>query len=251
MNVAFDSRLYRIFPQAHSFQLNNCSFNVQPYDVPTTAVTTPSLTEPTQIPPINHRDTKESPSELYARALLLAKRGYPLWKPKPQGVRLPETYKQEGVRIGDVGILNGFGGFSYLFNVFHPASHVINVNRVPPGFEPLSIDDYYSVEEDLEGFGPGSHVASDDSAISKRLSFNISSVNEGAFLVLPEGGKRVDHQHWTMLYDYIAKCAHTWYDYINGKREQGGLAMGLYEGLYVVTGCDKARAWGVVSFSIS
>ncbi|KIK54097.1 hypothetical protein GYMLUDRAFT_143387, partial [Collybiopsis luxurians FD-317 M1] len=74
----------------------------------------------------------ESPSELYSRILLLAKRGYPLWKPKAQGVRLPEAYKREGVRIGDVGILNGFGGFTYLFNIFHSADHAINTGRVPP-----------------------------------------------------------------------------------------------------------------------
>ncbi|KIK50064.1 hypothetical protein GYMLUDRAFT_118974, partial [Collybiopsis luxurians FD-317 M1] len=76
-------------------------------------------------------------SELYARTLLLAKRGYPLWKPKAQGARLPDAYKGEGVRIGDIGILNEFGGFTYLFNVFHSADHAINAGRVPPNFKPL------------------------------------------------------------------------------------------------------------------
>ncbi|KIK50065.1 hypothetical protein GYMLUDRAFT_119468, partial [Collybiopsis luxurians FD-317 M1] len=64
-----------------------------------------------------------------------------------------------------------------------------------------------------------------------------------------EGGKRIDHQQWTTLYNYTAECAQSWYDFINGDRDQGGLARGLHGGLYFVTGCDKARAWGVASFS--
>lgn len=79
------------------------------------------------------------------------------------------------------------------------------------------------------------------------LSF-ISSATQGALLILPEGGKRIEHSQWTTLYSYTAECAQSWYDYVNGPRDQGGLARGIYRGLYLVTGCDKARAWGVASF---
>ncbi|KIK53900.1 hypothetical protein GYMLUDRAFT_106934, partial [Collybiopsis luxurians FD-317 M1] len=119
---------------------------------------------------------------------------------------------QEGARVGDVGVLNDFGGFTYLFNIFHPADHAINAGRVPPDFHPLSTNQYYSVEEDPEEFEAGSHIASQASEISKNnipllqgqtlipgvpedvgMGFSfVSSATEGAFLILPEGGKRID-----------------------------------------------------------
>ncbi|KIK62754.1 hypothetical protein GYMLUDRAFT_72504 [Collybiopsis luxurians FD-317 M1] len=264
------------FPQAQRLTFTNNHFvaSVQPLRVPSpsppaTTVNHAALSIPPVTSPVHHDHVRESPSELYARSLLLAKRGYALWKPQAQGVRLPDAYKREGVRIGDVGILNGFGGFTYLFNVFHSSDHPINLCRVPPNFKPLPMEDYYNVEEEPAEFEPGSHVASETSGISKSnipfpegqasipgvpedvgagLTF-LSSASEGAFLVLPEGGKRIDHQHWIALYQYTAECAQTWFDFINGDRSQGGLAMGLHEGLYLVTGCDKARAWGVASFN--
>ncbi|KIK62478.1 hypothetical protein GYMLUDRAFT_116705, partial [Collybiopsis luxurians FD-317 M1] len=74
--------------------------------------------------------------EIYAQLLLPRKRGYPLWDPKPDEY-LPEEYRREGVRIGDVGFLNESGGFDYLFNACLPAEHPVNAGRVPYDFEQL------------------------------------------------------------------------------------------------------------------
>ncbi|KAJ3765173.1 hypothetical protein FB446DRAFT_655606, partial [Lentinula raphanica] len=65
-------------------------------------------------------------SEIYARMLLRRGKGYPLWEPKSQNARLPEIYKEKGVHIGDIGILTESGGFDYLFNVCHEATHPLN-----------------------------------------------------------------------------------------------------------------------------
>ncbi|KAF9074103.1 hypothetical protein BDP27DRAFT_1196454, partial [Rhodocollybia butyracea] len=207
-------------------------------------------------------------SEVYARMLLLRKKGYPLWKPKSDE-RLPEEYKREGVRIGDVGILNEFGGFDYLFNACLPQDHPVNEGRVPQGFRQLhdiNVDDTIG---SLKEYGPGSHVASNPSRIYKAiipysennppirytididrsvpkevgagLSFS-SSTSKGALLILPEGGMRVDHQQFSKFYEYASECARSWYAYINGPLARGA------NSIYLVTGCDKARAWGVASF---
>ncbi|KAF9069896.1 hypothetical protein BDP27DRAFT_1179781, partial [Rhodocollybia butyracea] len=61
----------------------------------------------------------------------------------------------------------------------------------------------------------------------------------------PEGGSKIDHHKYNKIFNYAAKCARTWYSHVNGP-----LARGASNGaLYLVTGCDKARAWGVASFT--
>jgi hypothetical protein len=46
---------------------------------------------------------------------------------------------------------------------------------------------------------------------------------------------------------YAAKHADSWYTYINGARGRG-----LENGdLYLVTGCEKARSWGIASYRTS
>jgi len=78
-------------------------------------------------------------------------RGSPLWHPEPNSY--PGVYKQQGVSIGDVGLLLPSGGFHFLFNIYHPADHPINGGRVPEGFMPLDppIDPFDIDKEDVKG----------------------------------------------------------------------------------------------------
>ncbi|KAE9383498.1 hypothetical protein BT96DRAFT_843768 [Gymnopus androsaceus JB14] len=196
--------------------------------------------------------------EVYVRLLLRRRRGYPLWIPKP-GDWLPLAYRQEGVRIGDVGILTEFGGFDYLFNVCLPADHPVNAGRVPEQFRQLQGIDIGDMTWSTEEYMPGSYVASNPSHFSQTkiedscanvpgvpeevgvgMSFS-SSATKGALLIVPEGGKRIDHQQYSKFYKYAAECARSWYTHVNGPL----MARGVHNGaLYLVTGCDKARAWG-------
>lgn len=52
----------------------------------------------------------------------------------------------------------------------------------------------------------------------------------------------MDHQQFSKFYEYASECARSWYTYINGPLARGA------NSIYLVTGCDKARAWGVASF---
>ena len=74
--------------------------------------------------------------EIYYYQLLTKRRGSPLWIPGP-GMQLPIEYRRQGIGIGDVGILTQSGGFDFLFNIFQPAGHPINVRGVPESFCPL------------------------------------------------------------------------------------------------------------------
>ncbi|KIK60187.1 hypothetical protein GYMLUDRAFT_614472 [Collybiopsis luxurians FD-317 M1] len=204
-------------------------------------------------------------SEVYARLLLPRKKGYPLWQPKPDE-HLPEEYRRVGVRIGDVGILNDSGGFDYLFNACLPADHPVNAGRVPLDFEQLSgMDNTRDITGLAQAYKPGSDILSHPSHIYKaaksyhpsqrpvpRVPPQVgagfifsSSVSKGALLILPEGGSKSDHQQLITFRNYAAEHARSWYAHANGP-----LARGINNGsIYFVTGCDKARAWGVASFT--
>ena len=101
-----------------------------------------------------------SDPEIYREQLLLKGRGTPLWIPGPS-MTLPLEYRRVGISIGDVGIINPSGEFSFLFNLFLPADHPINRGKVPESFSPLhpseAEDD--NIEQDI-AFGPNSYLAS-------------------------------------------------------------------------------------------
>ncbi|KAJ3774189.1 hypothetical protein FB446DRAFT_771237 [Lentinula raphanica] len=237
----------------------------------------PSVTKSRRAPAISsipyyvgqmHHETTTSTAfvehELYARMLLLSKRGYPLWKPKARSTQHPELYKRNGVHIGDVGLLSQFGGFDYLFNVCHGADHELNLGRVPKDFRPVSGFDANDVVEST--YRPGDYVASDPSRIHQSRvpvghqgSVNqfegvpkefgagqafSSTTSKGAILILPEGGKRVDYLKPEIFANYTAENAVSWYTHA-----QGPMGREARNGsLYLITGFDKARAWGSATF---
>jgi len=63
--------------------------------------------------------------------------------------------------------------------------------------------------------------------------------------VLPEGGSRVNVVNDIQLCDYVEKNVSFWFEHINGF---SGFGRSTHN-LCLVTGCDKARSWGVASFS--
>ena len=135
---------------------------------------------PPPIPPAGQTVGARSPSdnstpftasEVYAQLLLGQKRGYPLWNPKVEGSNnLPSEYKQHGIHIGDVGILNENGGFNPLFNTCHSWDHALNIRGVPPNFKVLEINENDTLESP-RAFAPGSYVASDNSFCKETMSY--------------------------------------------------------------------------------
>jgi hypothetical protein len=60
--------------------------------------------------------SSDGASDTYGKLLLMERLGYPLWYPDPDE-NLPREYRDEGVRIGDVGTITGAGQFAFYFNV--------------------------------------------------------------------------------------------------------------------------------------
>ncbi|KAF9528877.1 hypothetical protein CPB83DRAFT_302907 [Crepidotus variabilis] len=197
-------------------------------------------------------------SQIYHDQLLYKGRGAPLWLPGPN-LRLPKAYRLEGVRIGDVGIINESGGFSFLFNIFEHKDSEINRGKVPGGFEPLEwrngsdsrlntagvdSDDVeeYSVYGDASWLG-SREITQIDSPSSSGFTFKMGGP-EGAILTMPDGASSKDLVNRQALKDYMTSNLEEWYKYVNhqrGREAKNG-------DLRLVYGCDKVASWGIGTF---
>lgn len=83
----------------------------------------------------------EPPQDVYARLLMRKdpSRGFPLYTPEPDE-SLPPSYRLQGPRIGDLGIIAEDGGFDFLFNLCLPEDHEFNrVHGVPRTFKRVNL----------------------------------------------------------------------------------------------------------------
>ncbi|KAJ7800335.1 hypothetical protein B0H13DRAFT_1534572, partial [Mycena leptocephala] len=186
----------------------------------------------------------------YSSQLLGQGRGFPLYVPGPQ-INLSAEYRRRGVAIGDVGTVTPEGIFDFYFNIYLPANNPINAN-VPEGFAPLA--PYDPIDVLHYDFDPGNYVSSpsiheikDDDfsefAHGGEFVFNCGGPN-GAVLALPHGAHLETLKHLVNMRRHAAKHAESWYRYVNETRGRE-----LVNGsLYLVTGCEKAKSWGIASF---
>ena len=74
-----------------------------------------------------------SSNEIYVKAMLPLRQGYPLSAPQPIS-SLPVEKRRAGVIIGDIGIIRDDGSFEYLFNPFLPTTGPKCRNDIPTAF---------------------------------------------------------------------------------------------------------------------
>ncbi|KAJ7476185.1 hypothetical protein FB451DRAFT_269082, partial [Mycena latifolia] len=190
-----------------------------------------------------------SESGSYSSQLLRQGRGFPLYVPGPP-MNLPEEYRRNGVAIGDVGRVTPEGIFDFFFNIYCAPGNGVNANT-PEDFVPLP--PYNPADVIPHQFMRGTHVSTLSVRESPRASlepfpggefvFSCTSPN-GAVLALPDGARREKLENLEPVRRYAAKHAESWYKYVNGARGRG-LTNGS---LYLVTGCEKTKAWGMASF---
>ncbi|KAF7312577.1 Pleiotropic drug resistance ABC transporter protein [Mycena indigotica] len=235
-----------MFRDARNFDMTGCQFINVRGDM--------RVVEPSNPPRRRRREVSRtacSEYETFFSSLIPRKRGRPLLCPTPQ-TNLPREYQRRGICIGDVGSITLEGSFDFAFNVYLPASHPINNNLVPEGFCPLA--PYQSVDVSQNDFLPGSHVTSSEVEAAcvdldspdfpgGELHFACQGP-DGALVALPYGSRLEKLVNLEGLRQYAARNAESWYRYINqvrGRRLVNG-------GLYVVTGCEKARSGGMATF---
>jgi hypothetical protein len=74
--------------------------------------------------------------EVYVKAMLPLRRGYPLPAPQPIS-SLPVEKRRVGTIIGDVGTIRDDGSFDYLFNPLLPTTDPRNPDDLPTAFNIL------------------------------------------------------------------------------------------------------------------
>ncbi|KAJ7873812.1 hypothetical protein B0H14DRAFT_2502202, partial [Mycena olivaceomarginata] len=188
-----------------------------------------------------------SESGIYSNLLLCRGRGFPLYRPEPR-TRLPEEYRRTGVAIGDVGTVTVEGDFDFFFNIYLPANDPINIDA-PKDFVPLLAYPWRDIGD--YRVHPGDHVST---AIHKLSGFSNSAVGgefvfecagpHGAVLALPHGAHLQKLENLASMERHAVKYAQSWYRYVRetrGRKLQNG-------SLLLITGCEKARSWGIASF---
>ncbi|KAJ7614037.1 hypothetical protein FB45DRAFT_260927 [Roridomyces roridus] len=225
-------------------QLMNVARDVHIHQQPTAVVHSPSAGTPTTT-----ANTQYTPGGCYCDQLLFQGRGFPLYVPAPRN-NLPPEYARHGVSIGDVGRVTPEGVFDFFFNIYLPADHPINDNDVPDNFSPLTLYDSKSVLS-LD-YLPEDFVSTPDSVRKLDLPpkqefeefFFDGNGSQGAILAIPFGSHAEKLDSLEQMLEYARTNAESWYKYVNGARGRR-LSNGS---LYLITGWEKARAWGMASF---
>jgi hypothetical protein len=245
----------------------NSTFFISNHTITSTAVPAASATSPTQG---NRQSRNESAPHAYARILMTRAIGYPLWIPEPPS--RPPEYEVEGIRIGDVGVVDSDGQFDSFFNIFLPADHAIN-RLAPPSLVPLEFDPNNDVKQLIGIYPPETTIESGTihkSLLRSQIEYdqcqsNVSllitpnarssgelvqyqftcSSNEGAVLVLPNGASRINLRFLHNILEYAQQNVVSWYEHVYGT-----LGLEVEAGpLYLTTGHDKYDNWCLASYT--
>ncbi|KAF8817638.1 hypothetical protein BYT27DRAFT_7074141 [Phlegmacium glaucopus] len=188
-------------------------------------------------------------SVIYRDLLLKQQHGLPLWKPDPNA-NLPEAYTKEGISVGDVGLLTDDGGFDYLFNIHAEAHDPVNqFLGTPTSFHHLPLDPATNIHK-IELFHPKKTCIMRNVSIMPATDVSLvveSTITKehAAMLVLPHGANRYQAKAYDEYKTYVIEHGKSWYEYLNQVQQRGA----RNNSLYLVTGCDKTRSWGLAAGS--
>ncbi|KAF8556914.1 hypothetical protein OG21DRAFT_1520796 [Imleria badia] len=190
----------------------------------------------------------DSPQDVYAKCLP-NNRGYPLWFPEPSS-RLPSSYRQDGLQIGDVGHVSRKGTFNVLLNICYGPNHALHQRLGGSfSFDPIEfIDHEVEVISNADPPGciitsPGINQPSRTSQREGHYEFTPSHA-KGAILILPDGATSHDLPANERFRQVAMEHAFDWYEIA---KEHYGESISNGS-LYLITGFYKARSWSLASF---
>ncbi|KAF8838555.1 hypothetical protein BDN67DRAFT_907095 [Paxillus ammoniavirescens] len=191
-----------------------------------------------------------------------ASRGYPLWLPEPDN-SLPENYRNDGLRIGDVGVVAEDGSFDVFFNICLPADHPLHQpHGVPAKFHQVVLSDRdfrhfpsvdsagrvvstRSISHRTIRAGVAGNAIVTTAGLGLKYEFSSSS-EEGAILVLPEGAGKTDLANNLIFRNEALKHAESWYHFAYFNLGRSDIRN---DSLYLITGHHKTSSWSIAAFS--
>ncbi|KAJ6492851.1 hypothetical protein C8R47DRAFT_424132 [Mycena vitilis] len=192
---------------------------------------------------------KRSDADLYVSQMMTRSGlGYPLWLPGPNlAEHIPVSHRQNGISLGDVGIITPKGLFDFFFNIFVPRDHPLNGEgkNVPDGFSPCD----WTGNTLQTSMPAGSTISSSSIDVkvarvpmSSPSPFCFTVINPpGATCALPSAAETVTISDLEVIEAYIAANAMDWYYYFSQMKGRT-----LHDGsLYVATGTTKSDRWGL------
>ncbi|KAK7022761.1 hypothetical protein VNI00_016964 [Paramarasmius palmivorus] len=209
-------------------------------------------TRPYRLPILSPRSNDEmSHGQRYTQLMLAAREGHPLWRPEPS-LKPPHAHAQDGIRIGDVGIIDDNEPFDFLFNITVPSEHPINAPYgAPDGFEKIEEsslefgEESRDVDEHVSGpMRSWSKTPMEDSRLNHGRHQFSSSRPETALLMLPEGSATRYLRSRRPFVDLASSNWQSWFDFAKHRR---GRVFEREESLYLVTRHEKCSAWGMAT----
>ncbi|KAI6012903.1 hypothetical protein BKA83DRAFT_4364678 [Pisolithus microcarpus] len=189
---------------------------------------------------------KDSPQDVYAKHLPYDY-GYPLRGPEPMS-GLPETYQDDGLQIGDVGIVDKNGQFDVLFNICKGSDNCLHDRRgVPENFQPTREGE---VNHRDNAIPPGPIYSHGMTQILNPTEHCVdyqfhSSGRAGAILILPHGATSAELLSPEQFRKVAMKNALDWYEFAKKCYDDPHLDRSLY----LITGFYKAPFWSLGSFN--
>ncbi|KDR79338.1 hypothetical protein GALMADRAFT_1234875 [Galerina marginata CBS 339.88] len=197
-------------------------------------------------PPSETLSRYSSSDEVYVKAMLSLRRGYPLPAPQPIS-SLPVEKRRVGTIIGDVGTIRDDGSFDYLFNPLLSTTDPRNPPDLPTAFKDVSppVTRTSQVRSAINSRTAVCSLGSHCNTNHETMELSISHTsNNGALLFLPDGASQEDLINCGAIKQFIIKYAETWISYaISTGRDIDS------NSLYFVTGCTKTGDWGMATFN--
>ncbi|KAI6027975.1 hypothetical protein BKA83DRAFT_4236949 [Pisolithus microcarpus] len=167
--------------------------------------------------------------------------------PEPMST-LPDHYRDSGLQIGDVGVIDRDGQFDVLFNIFKRKDNLLHHLRgVPKNFQPIQQGAIKSSDNAIPPrpvHSPGiERILESNKQSSADYEFD-ASAPAGAILILPNGAESHQLLSPEQFREVATKNALDWHEF--AKKCYG--VQYLDRSLYLVTGFYKAHSWSLGSF---
>ncbi|KAF5372189.1 hypothetical protein D9758_005120 [Tetrapyrgos nigripes] len=209
--------------------------------------------------------------DAYSSQLFCRGHGCALLNPEPNmiginsGPASQNSICNEGIRVGDVGLIRPSGDFCSLFNIFKSREHPVNtIYGVPYDFQPLEFRPNLLFSTPHHYHPPNARIYSkhtrevilgaEGTVLAPGMPFGPGigvevqfSRSQGAVLLLPAGARRIDYDGLPDMREYATRKAESWYRFL-----QDQVRMDANNGsLYLITGFDRTNCYENVAFQSS